>query len=80
LLHLEDRDRPIFINDIERAAKRYPRALPRERLHGLLQEAIDELLVLVDHRTLFDRETGRLEPGLVYRVNRRHPLAREQIV
>jgi hypothetical protein len=80
LLRLEDRDQPIVFSDIERAARRYSRALPREQLEGNLQAAVDELLVLVDHRTFFDRASGRLENRLIYRVNRRHPLAREEFV
>jgi hypothetical protein len=79
LLSLEERDRPIVVKDIARAAKRYPRALPHEQLEHELQAAVDDLLVLVDHRIFFDRATGRVEPGLVYRVNRRHPLAREEL-
>jgi hypothetical protein len=64
--------------DVELAARRRPSlTLPTERVAEVLEAALEEGLVLSDRRTFFDRETATFVDAYVYRVNRRHPLARE---
>lgn len=42
-----------------------------------VQWAIADDLLLVDHRTRLDPESGELLPVTLCRLNRRHPLVRE---
>jgi hypothetical protein len=45
-------------------------------LLDLVEPAVAEDLLLVDHRTRLDRITGEVKPVTVCRLNRHHPLVR----
>jgi hypothetical protein len=78
LARLEERGTVVTRGDVERATRRRPSAtLPTERVDEVMDAALDEGLVLSDRRTFFDRETATFSEAYIYRVNRRHPLARE---
>ena len=77
LARLEQRGPLVTLADLEReAARRRPQALPAERVAPLVEAAAADMLILTDRRLFLDRATRTLEPRSVYRVNRRHPLAR----
>ena len=77
LARLEERSPLVTLADLEReAARRRTRVLPADRVALLVEAAVADMLVLTDRRLFLDRATRTLEPRSVYRVNRRHPLAR----
>jgi hypothetical protein len=77
---LERRASFVTLADIERAAtRRRTRALPPERVAGLVEAAVGDFLLLTDRRTFFDRATQTFRIHDVYRVNARHPLGREAL-
>ncbi|MDP8922845.1 MAG: hypothetical protein M3O34_08215 [Chloroflexota bacterium] len=78
LARLEERVPVVTLADLERAAaRRRTRTLPPERVAPLLEAAVADMLILTDRRLFLDRATRTLAWRSVYRVNRRHPLARE---
>ena len=80
LARLELRSDFVTLADIERAAARGPaRSLPTEEVAQLVDAAVAELVLLADRRTFFDRASKSVADRYVYRVNRRHPLAREEL-
>ena len=80
LARLEERVRHVTLADLERAAaRRRTRTLPVERVAALVEAAVADMLILTDRRLFLDRAARTLEPRSVYRVNRRHPLARETL-
>ena len=80
LARLEERVPLVTLADLERAAgRRRSLVLPAERVAPLVEAAVADMLILTDRRLFLDRATRTLEPCSVYRVNRRHPLARETL-
>ncbi|MBA2446488.1 MAG: hypothetical protein H0V51_00490 [Chloroflexi bacterium] len=80
LAGMELRSDFVTLADIERAAARRPaRSLPTEEIAQLVEAAVAELVLLADRRTFFDRTSESFADRYVYRVNRRHPLAREEL-
>ena len=69
----------VTFGDIQRAATRRPSAaLPPGDVAALVESAVLEELLLTDRRTFFDRTSQTFSEGYVYRVNRRHPLVRDE--
>ena len=80
LARIELRSDFVTLVDIERAAARRPaRSLPPEEIARLVEAAVAELVLLADRRTFFDRASKSFADRYVYRVNRRHPLVREEL-
>ena len=80
LARLEEHMPHVTLADLEReAARRRTQTLPLEQIAPLVEAAVADMLVLTDRRLFLDRATRTLAPRSVYRVNRRHPLAREAL-
>ncbi len=80
LARLEERAPLVTLADLERAAaRRRTLSLPADRVAPLVEAAVRDMLILTDRRLFLDRATRTVEPRSVYRVNRRHPLARETL-
>ena len=80
LARLEGRAALVTLADLERAAERRPtRSLPTASIAPLLEAALADMLIVTDRRFFLDRATRTLTAESVYRVNRRHPLARETL-
>jgi hypothetical protein len=45
-------------------------------LVDLVESAVADCVLLVDHRARFDSSTGQVQPVTVCRLNRHHPLVR----
>ena len=77
LARLEERSQHVTLADLEReATRRRAHILPADGVAPLVEAAVADMLILTDRRLFLDRATRTLEPRSVYRVNRRHPLAR----
>lgn len=80
LARLELRSAFVTLADIERAVARRPaRSLATEEIAHIVESAVAERVLLADRRTFFDRASKSFADRYVYRVNRRHPLAREEL-
>lgn len=80
LARLELRSAIVTLADIERAAARRPASsLPTEEIAQLVESAVAEGVLLADRRTFFDRASKSFTDRYIYRVNRRHPLARQEL-
>ena len=78
---LERRSTFVTLPDIERAAARRPSAsLPLEAIAELVRLAVAEQLLLTDCRGFFQPADGTVEDRQVFRVNRRHPLVRGELL
>ena len=78
---LEERAPYVTLADIEHAATRRRRvSLPPESVAGLVQSALEEMLLLRDRRTIFESAGQAYRAADVYRVNRRHPLVRGKLL
>ena len=80
LARLEERMPHVRLADLEReAARRRTQTLPVGQVAPLVEAAVADMLLLIDRRLFLDRATRTLASMSVYRVNRRHPLAREAL-
>ncbi len=78
---LELRSAFVTLTDIQRAVACRPRSsLPVAGLDELIVASVAEQLLLTDRRTFFRRKDVTFEEVDVFRVNRRHPLARGQLL
>ena len=78
---LERRLALVTLPDIESAASRRRSAsLPPERVAELVESAVAEQLLLTDRRTFFQPDGPSFEDRAVFRVNRRHPLVRGELL
>jgi hypothetical protein len=74
---LSQRSQYVTFADVERAADRPRSRVAPDGLAELVEAAVVESLLLKDLRTFFDRKTGGFSELWVYRVNPRHPVARD---
>jgi hypothetical protein len=67
-----------IVDDLESRAAGYVR-LPEieQRVGSDLPHAIEAHVLLVDHRTQFDVETGEFSSVTLCRLNRHHPLVQQ---
>ena len=78
---LEERAPYVTLADIEHAATRRRRvSLPPESVAGLVEAALEEMLLLRDRRTIYESASRSFRAADLYRVNRRHPLVRGQLL
>ena len=78
---LEHRSAFVTLADIHRAVARRPTAsLPAAGLDEMIGAAVTEQLLLTDRRTIFRRNGRTFEEVDVFRVNRRHPLVRGELL
>ena len=78
---LELRSDFVTLDDIQRAAGRRPNAsLPPGHIGELVARAVAEQLLLTDRRTFLEPAAMTFEDRAVFRVNRRHPLVRGQLL
>lgn len=77
LSQLEDELPYATAEDVHARLSAADHSLTLDRTRDLLDGALREGVVFVDARTRFERTTVRFIPAAIYRVNHRHPLARD---